>query len=230
MERAQARITGFVTGCLIVSLASVYAAAQSSPPPKGAPPRPIASTEGTVVQYLMNHHGEVDGLLLSDGTQVHLPPHMGKDLAALAKPGDSVSVQGYRSSTGPVVVDPVITNTKTGQSITEREPSPLDRPILPPQIRDLSLTERHAEGTVRNLLYGPRGDVNGVVLEDHTIVRVPPPAAHEVAKLLQVGRPITAVGYGTENEYGHVMEATAIGTSEMPMTTITRPGARGKSR
>jgi hypothetical protein len=181
------------------------------------------------VQYLMNHHGEVDGLLLGDGTQVHLPPHMAKELVAMTKPGDPVNVQGYRS-TGPVVIDPVITNTKTGQSITEREPSPLDRSILPPQIRDLSLTERHAEGTVRNLLYGPRGDVNGAVLEDHTIVRVPPHAAYEVANLLQVGRSITAVGYGTENEYGRAIEATAIGTSEIPMTTIPRPGAGGIGR
>jgi hypothetical protein len=204
-----------------------YAMAQPSPPPTSGPLPPgqsISVTEGTVVQYLMNHHGEVDGLLLNDGTQVHFPPHMAKDLVAVVKPNDSVSIQGYRSLGGPVMSAPVITNTKTGQSIAEREPTLLDRPILPPSVKDLSLVERHAEGTVRTLLYGPRGDVNGAVLDDHTIVHFPPHAAYQVANLLQVGRSISAIGYGTENEYGRAIEVTAIGAPGTPMMPINDPG------
>lgn len=204
-----------------------HALAQPSPPPgPGDLPagRSTSAVEGTVVQYLMNHHGDVDGLLLSDGTQVHFPPHMAKDLVSLVKPDDPVSVQGYRSLRGAVIEAPVITNTKTGQSLVEREPSPLDRPIIPPHIRDMFLSERHAEGLVRNLLYGPRGDVNGAVLEDHTIIRVPPHAAYQVAKLLQIGQTISAIGYGTENGYGRVIEATAIGSSGTAMMPISDPG------
>ena len=60
------------------------------------PPAPGASfyghsspvAQGTVGQYLLNPHGEVDGLLLSDGTQVHFPPHMGDELVAAVKPQD----------------------------------------------------------------------------------------------------------------------------------------------
>lgn len=204
-----------------------HALAQPAPPPgPGDLPagRPASTVEGTVVQYLMNHHGEVDGLLLNDGSQVHLPPHMAKDLVALVKPDESVSVQGYRSVRGTVIEAPIITNTKTGQSLVEREPTLLDRPMVPPQVKDMFLTEKHAEGIVRNLLYGPRGDLNGAVLEDHTIVRLPPHAAYQVANVLQVGRSISAIGYGTENEYGRVIEATAIGISGTAMTSIGDSG------
>lgn len=177
----------------------------------------------------MNPHGEVDGLLLSDGTQVHFPPHMTKDLVGTVKPEDSVSVQGYRNFDGPVVKAYTITNTQTGLSITEREPGLLDRQ-MPPSVRDLSLIERHAEGIVRVLLYGPRGEVNGVVLENRSLVRVPPHAAYQVASLLQVGQPISAVGYGTENEYGRVIEATTIGAPGTPMTPISDPGPGRRRR
>ena len=81
-----------------------------------------------------------------------------------------------------------ITNIQSGQSVVEREPTLLDGPIIPPHLKDLSLVERHAEGVIRVLLYGPRGELNGAVLEDRTIVRVPPHAAYQVAGLLQVSR------------------------------------------
>jgi hypothetical protein len=186
--------------------------------------------EGIVVQYLMNHLGEVDGLLLNDGTQVHFPPHMERDLVAAIKPADRISVQGYRSFDGPVVKAYTITNTQTGSSITEREPGLLDRPIMPPSVRDLSLVERHVEGLVRVLLYGPRGEVNGAVLEDRSIVRIPPHAAYQVASFLQAGQSICAVGYVTENEYGRVIEASAIGSPGKPMTPISDPGPGGRRR
>lgn len=237
MGQAQCRIRVFIAGSLTALLLMSsfgHAVAQPSPPPTNPDSQPPVQSnsvvQGTVVQYLLNHHGEVDGLLLSDGTQVHFPPHMAKDLVAAVKPNDSVSIQGYRSMQGPVVNAPIITNIKTGQSITEREPTLLDRPIIPPYVKDPSLVERHAEGTVRNILYGPRGEVNGAVLEDHTIVRVPRHAAYQVANLLQMGRSISVIGYGTENEFGRVIEATAMGTSGSPLMPINDPGPGGSRR
>lgn len=233
MTDVQRHITLAVAIFILSLLVLGQALAQPTPPlSPGAFPSGQSNTvvEGTVVQYLMNHHGDVDGLLLSDGTQVHLPPHMAKDLVALVKPNDPVNVQGYRNVGGPVMEAPIITNTETGQSLVEREPSPLDGPIMPPSVRDLFLTERHAEGIVRNLLYGPRGEVNGAVLEDHTIVRIPPHVAYQLAKLLQLGQSISAIGYGTENEYGRVIEATAIGSSGTTMMPISDPIPRAFRR
>lgn len=232
---------------LVAAAALSFAVVQAQPTPPSPPaqvPAPSAVAtgpssafgqsnpliQGKVTQYLMNPYGEVDGLLLSDGTQVHFPPHMAKDLVGTVKPEDSVSVQGYRNFDGPVVKAYTITNTQTGLSITEREPGLLNRPIMPPSVRDLSLVERHAQGIVRVLLYGSRGEVNGVVLEDRSIVRVPPHAAYQVASLLQVGQTISAVGYGTENEYGRVIEATMIGAPGTPIAPIGDAGPGGRRR
>src|ERR1051326_1074721 len=69
------------------------ALAQPAPTPSApglSPPHQSSSVaEGTVVQYLMNHYGEVDGLLLSNGTQVQFPAHMEKNLIAVVKPSRS---------------------------------------------------------------------------------------------------------------------------------------------
>jgi hypothetical protein len=228
---------------VVLLFADVQAQSTPPPPPTQVPaPSAVASSpssgfvqsnpliQGQVTQYLMNPFGEVDGLLLSDGTQVNFPPHMAKDLVDTVKPDDSVSVQGYRSFGGPVVKAYVITNMRSNQSVIEREPGVLDRPIVPPSVRDWSLLERHAEGIVRVLLYGPRGEVNGAVLDDRSIVRVLPHPAYHVASLLQVGQPISAVGFGTENQYGRVIEATAIGSPGEPMTPMSDPGPGGRRR
>jgi hypothetical protein len=35
---------------------------------------------GTVDQFLVNKHGEADGFLLTDGGEVHVPPHLSSRL------------------------------------------------------------------------------------------------------------------------------------------------------
>ena len=184
---------------------------------------PVA--EGIVVQYLMNPHGEVDGLLLSDGAQVHFPPHMEEELIAVVKPNDSVRVQGHRSFSGSVVQGYLITNTRSGQAVIEHEPSLLDHPA-PPFLRNLTLRELNVQGRVRALLNGPGGEVHGAVLEDGTQVRVPPHVGNQLAGSLKVGDAINAKGYGAANQYGRALEATAIGISGGPLQPLLESARR----
>lgn len=74
-----------------------------------------SAAEGTVRQYLMNPHGEVDGLLLNDGTQINFPPHMEEELVGVVQPDDRVSIQGDRERDSVVKADR-ITNSRTGRS------------------------------------------------------------------------------------------------------------------
>jgi hypothetical protein len=78
-------------------------------PPRGPkPPRgprrereqetPMQAT-GTIQAFMTNPHGDVDGLRLSDDTEVKFPPHQGDSLHALAKAGDEVRVEGRRHET-----------------------------------------------------------------------------------------------------------------------------------
>ena len=38
-------------------------------------PDHLPEITGTVDQFLVNKHGEADGFLLTDGEEVHVPPH-----------------------------------------------------------------------------------------------------------------------------------------------------------
>ena len=47
---------------------------------------------GTVDQFLVNKHGEADGFLLTDGGEVHVPPHLSSRLLRDVRPGSQVSL------------------------------------------------------------------------------------------------------------------------------------------
>jgi hypothetical protein len=40
----------------------------------------VKEVHGTVLQYLLNPRGEVDGLLLEDGIFIKFPPHLWREL------------------------------------------------------------------------------------------------------------------------------------------------------
>jgi hypothetical protein len=209
--------TILLVGALLPAAVSL---GQPPPPPPGAPPpiatQAAATADGTVSQYLMNPDGDVDGLLLADGTQVKFPPHMSNDLIRVVKPTDKISVQGEREN-ARVVTGFTITNAASGQSVTEAPPSAL-RP--PPGLRAASRKLMQADGKVRVVLYAPRGEPEGAVLENGTIVRVPPHIGVQFATLLQAGQTIFAKGYGTENQFGRCIEATEIGAAGQTPTAI----------
>jgi len=56
----------------------------------------LTETKGTVDRFLPNPHGDAWILLLTDGTEVHFPPHLSTQVAAAVKPGGEVLVRGTR--------------------------------------------------------------------------------------------------------------------------------------
>ncbi len=169
------------------------------------------SVHGTVTQYLLNPHGEVDGLLLTDGTAVKFPPHLGIALASRVKPGDGVTVVGFIGPTTPqgrAVKALTITNTKTGETLVDQPPA---RRPLPPHLRGLTLMPLTVGGTVLHFLVNPHGDVDGLVLNGGEQVKFKP--HHGGVVLMALGRPgvaVTVTGFGTRNAFGTVVEATSI--------------------
>lgn len=83
------------------------------------------SAKGTIKEFVSNRHGDVDGFLLSDGTEVKLPPHQAAELRRLAKVGAEVSVDGRRHETpkGDVHLHADrIVDTASGRAIERDEP------------------------------------------------------------------------------------------------------------
>jgi hypothetical protein len=56
----------------------------------------LPEAAGAVDCFLLNPAGEADGLVLTDGTEVHFPPHMGVAVIGVVKPGSTVYVRGVR--------------------------------------------------------------------------------------------------------------------------------------
>jgi hypothetical protein len=85
-----------------------------------------------------------------------------------------------------------------------------------------------ATGTVKELLHAPRGEVNGALLSDGTIVRLPPPEATKLADTLAVGKTIFVRGEGYAGGLGKVVAAREIGPDATHLTAVHAPRAEGR--
>jgi hypothetical protein len=203
--------------------ATAISLAQPPPPldprgPGGAPPPPVAATQqvtGTVSQYLMNPNGEVDGMLLSDNTQVKFPPHMSADLTRAVRPNDRITASGEPEGAQTFHAFTII--NANGQSVNEARPS---QPPPPPDLRGVNLQPMSASGRIKSLLHAPRGEVDGAVLDDGTILHVRPDASAQFSSLLAIGQSISANGFGTANSFGKSIEVSAIGAVGQALTPI----------
>ncbi len=72
-------------------------------------------------------------------------------------------------------------------------------------------------------LHGPRGEVNGALLDDGTVLRVPPVEAEWLADLLRPGRSVFAQGAILSTAIGKVFEVQQIGTSRDQLTPVDVP-------
>jgi hypothetical protein len=166
---------------------------------------------------MINPDGSVDGILLSDNTIVRFPPPMSQRLIQTVKPQDSVSVDGFIEYQGTIRAT-TITNPASHQSVVDIPPSPQNRPPGPGQEVRQPMS---ATGTIKVLTHAARGEIDGAVLDNGTIVHFPPPVGTQYANLFQVGAPLAVVGYGTINTYGRSLEATSVGPSADHLQTVT---------
>lgn len=206
----------FSAAILASGLAAAGAMAQSVPPgPFGAYDlSQLPETKGIVKQFKPSPRGSVDGLILQDGTEVNFPPHLGTQVVFAIKPGDAISIRGLRARMTPLIDAASIRNEATGATIVDTDPGP--RP-------DLSNTI--VTGTIAQLLHGKQGEVNGALLADGTIVRLPPHEIMRLGDLITVGKSLAVAGTLTATPLGKVVEAWSIGASQASMTELDRPPA-----
>ena len=153
-----------------------------------------STTEGTVARYLVDPRGEVEGLLLVDGTQMHVTSHIASEFTKVIKPGHRIRAQGTRKSQSALFEPEVIQNMTTEGFF--RTPLRVDVPI-PDQENRLSMTDMKASGTIQVLLYDYMNEaVRGLLLSDGTQVRLPPDVTDELRRSLQVGQSVEAEGTG----------------------------------
>ena len=88
---------------------------------------------------------DVDGLILNDGTEVTLPPHLTGQIVFAVRPGDAVTVRGLKARALPLIDAALVTNSATGVAVVDNWPA--DGP-------GRSATEQTITGRIVSQLHG----------------------------------------------------------------------------
>ena len=210
---------------LMAAAAAVVIGRTLAQPMAAYDPNQLPAMHGTVALYSLTPRGDVDGVILADGTQVHMPPHLGPRLVAAVKPGDAVTFHGLHAQALPLVQALSLSNDATKQTVVDAGPPP--RPPAPPPGQSATgFRWQQAEGRVRETLYGPRGDMNGALLDDGTQVHLPPDRAAALAADLAPGQTLVAHGYGVAGPYGRSIDAAQIGPAADALVQVAGPDGR----
>ena len=207
MNKPASRVKTALLGATM--MASSIGLALAQPAPAGGPAQ-MPEIKGKVAQYSLTPRGDVDGLILADSTEVMFPPHNSTQVVFAIRPGDAVTISGTKAGASPVVIATALTNDATGAVVK------IGPPHGPPQHLD-------DESRVKLQLHDPHSHLNGVLLEDGTIVRLPPPDAEHHAANLAVGQPLYASGDGESGPLGKVIAAHEIGPSKTEVAKIDEP-------
>lgn len=221
------------------------AATQPAPGPGQSPlfdPQQLPVERGRVQQFTLTPRGDIDGLILTDGTEVETPPHLSTQIAFSVRPGDDVVIHGLHAAALPLVQAVSIADAATGRTVIDNgppppgagpSPPPPPPPPSPPAAAGAGpggpipgLSE--VTGRVRMALHGPRGEVNGALLDDGTILRLPPPEADRFASLLRPGQAMVAEGSELVSAIGKVVDVRQIGPSPERLSLVAGPPGPGR--
>src|SRR5689334_12003268 len=157
-------------------------------------------TEGIVERFLLNPHGELDGLVLTDGREVLFPPHLSKAVRAALTPGRPVTVSGLALRDAPVIVAAALSAGGSAKPIVDEGPDEKHRDKKERQ-------KLEAQGKVVRSLHGPKGEVRGVLLDDGTVVRFGKHYGDAAKKLAAAGKAVTVRGEGVALAEGRCIDA-----------------------
>lgn len=165
-------------------------------PPFGRGPGNETTMHGKIGEFSKNDRGDVDGIVLDNGTQLHFPPHMGSQVTEKLRVGDRVDVDG-RPETRP-----------DGSRVFEARlisSGKLQVRMDPPRRRGKEPeSPMEAHGKVDRFVTNPHDDVDGFVLADGTEVRVPPHQGDELQGLIREGDEVQIAGRSHTTPHGEV--------------------------
>jgi hypothetical protein len=235
-------LTSISTGGLTLITLSTLSLAQevATPPPPPAPGAPQAAVydpqqfpaiRGELDRLTLTAKGDIDGFILKDGTEVKTAPDLSTQIAFAIKPGDRVTVHGLKAAALPLVSAVSITDEATHRTVTDSGLSAATPMTPPPRLArpprgappPLPAAAGETSGRVRMALHGPQGEVNGVLLENGTILRFPPDQGAQLATLIQPRQSVVAEGTAITNALGTVVDVQQIGPSRNQLVSVGPP-------
>ncbi|HDR9027416.1 hypothetical protein [Burkholderia vietnamiensis] len=167
-------------------------------------PACLPETRGRVTQFLLNPHGEVDGLILDGQLQVHVPPHLGRALVRHVASGDRIRVRGVKPR-GADMVAAVQLTARDGAELADTGPGPEPHARPHPAREPIDVC-----GQIAFALHGPRGECNGALLTSGAALRMPPHAAAELADYLRPGTHVQVWGDAVVTPHGTTIDVVEI--------------------
>jgi hypothetical protein len=80
-------------------------------------PAQLPGFNGKVQQFTLTLRGDIDGFILTDGTEVKTPPHLSTSIAYTVKPGDSVTIHGLHAAAIPLLQAFSILDSTSGRTV-----------------------------------------------------------------------------------------------------------------
>ncbi len=142
------------------------------------------SHEGEVACVLLNPHGDLDGFILKDGTLIRVRP-----TAANPQLIAGARVRAEGEGTPSFVHADKVTLTATGAVLDLSTPA---RALPAPR----ALTMLDDSSIVLQVVNNPEGEIDTLVLQDGSIVKLPPKLRDQAGDALTVGTKLTARGEG----------------------------------
>lgn len=84
------------------------------------------TVSGTLAGWKRNHHGDLDGFYLDDGSEVHFPPHRADGIQEVVREGVRVEARGERR--GGHIHAFIVTNPESEASTEAHRPPPAGEP------------------------------------------------------------------------------------------------------
>ncbi|MBV9825683.1 MAG: hypothetical protein JO001_08410 [Alphaproteobacteria bacterium] len=181
----------------------------------------LPRTAGTVQRFLLNPDGLIDGFLLQDGQEIHVPPHLDRQLRQLCRPGDAVTVRGVRPR-GADMVAAVAVETADQRLLDGGPPEGDEKKRLKADAEKRG-SKMEVEGRISRGLHGPKGELRGLILESGEIGRFPAKAAALVRPLIEAGATIIMRGEGLATAEGTVVKLSEIGPSRTELQSLKAP-------
>jgi hypothetical protein len=193
-------------------------------------PQQFPTVRGETERFTLTGRGDIDGLILKDGTEVKTSADLSTQIAFAIRPGDRVTIHGLRAAALPLVRAVSLTDDVTHRTVTDSDVSistnpPPVQPAPPPRGGPPQGAGASTEttGRVRMALHGSQGEVNGVLLESGTILRFRPDQADQLASIIQPHQLLVAEGFTVTNSLGTVVDVQQIGLTRDRLVAVGPP-------
>ena len=213
--------------------ACLCAASSDAQPPgkkdkgaKGPPPgAELLTVRGTVRDFTTAPKGEKDGVILTDGTWVHWPPHLEDRFSNIVGKGDKVKVIGWmetdKKGESKLEVSS-LTNLATNQT-RENDRFPPDviegRAGIGAGFGDAVTVN----GSVRNFTTAKKGEVDGFILSDGQWIHWPPHLSSRFSDFVVKGDKVRVTGFKEVGKKGETKLEVSTLTNLRTNKTVENP-------